>query len=355
MSGVRALFVDRDGTLIEEPPDEQVDRIDKLRLLPNVVPALLRLQAHGYRLIMVSNQDGLGTDSFPQADFDAAHAFMLEIFQSQGIRFDHILICPHLPGEGCNCRKPATGLLAPYLARTTLDTAHSYVIGDRETDIVLAQNMGLAGILIGEHGESWEQIAERLCSARRVSSTRRTSKETDIQVTVDLDNSGPLAIRTGIGFFDHMLEQLAKHGGFALQLTCTGDLQIDEHHTVEDVALTLGAALREALGNKIGIARYGFVLPMDEACAQVSVDLSGRAYCVFDSQIKRSRVGELPTEMVQHFFHSLAQAMGATLHLSLRGDNAHHQVEAAFKSLGRALRQAIHIESDSLPSTKGML
>ncbi len=355
MSGVRVLFIDRDGTLIEEPADYQVDRIDKVRLLPEVIPALLRLQSHGYRFVMVSNQDGLGTASFPQDEFDPPHAFVLALFESQGIRFDEILICPHLPDAGCSCRKPATGLLAPYLARTTLDIAHSYVIGDRDTDIALAQNIGVTGIRIGEDGERWSQIANRLCSARRVANVVRTSNETDIQVTVDLDNTAPLQIHTGIGFFDHMLEQLAKHGGFALQLQCSGDLHIDEHHTVEDVALTLGAALRDALGSKIGIARYGFVLPMDEASAQVSVDLSGRPFCVFDSQIRRARVGELPTEMVQHFFHSLAQAMGATLHLSLRGDNAHHQVEAAFKGLGRALRQAIHIESDSLPSTKGML
>ncbi|MEO0421246.1 MAG: bifunctional histidinol-phosphatase/imidazoleglycerol-phosphate dehydratase HisB [Pseudomonadota bacterium] len=361
MSGLRVLFIDRDGTLIEEPDDKQIDRLDKLRLVPGVVPALLHLRAAGYRFVMVSNQDGLGTASFPQANFDEPHAFLLELLSSQGIRFDEIFICPHLPGDGCDCRKPATGLLTRYLAGTALDLAHCAVIGDRETDLTLAERLGVKGLRVrvgtapDAPGLSWEEITAELTSQRRAAEHRRSTNETDIRCEVDLDAPNLTAIATGIGFLDHMLEQLARHGGFGLKLRCDGDLHIDEHHTLEDVALTLGACLREALGTKIGIARYGFVLPMDEAQAQIAIDLSGRAHCECELELRREHVGQLPTELVPHFFASLAQALGAAVHVRVTGENDHHVVEAAFKGLGRALRQAVRLEDQALPSTKGVL
>ncbi len=358
---LRVLFIDRDGTLIEEPADQQIDRLDKLRLVSGVIPALLQLQAAGYRLVMVSNQDGLGTDSFPQEDFEAPHRFLMDLLTSQGIRFDEVFICPHLPADGCDCRKPATGLLTRYLASHTLDLEHCAVIGDRETDLQLAERLGITGLRlrVGDDTEapglSWREITARLTSQRRAARHRRSTNETDIQCEIDLDTADLTSITTGLGFLDHMLEQLARHGGFSLALRCDGDLHIDEHHTLEDVALTLGECLRAALGTKIGIGRYGFVLPMDEAQAQVAVDLSGRPHFEFEMPLRRERVGELPTELVPHFFASLAQALGAAIHVRVSGENDHHMVEATFKALGRALRQAVRLEDQALPSTKGVL
>ncbi|MEM1263620.1 MAG: bifunctional histidinol-phosphatase/imidazoleglycerol-phosphate dehydratase HisB [Pseudomonadota bacterium] len=351
------LFVDRDGTLIEEPPDEQVDRIDKIRFMPGVVPALLRLQTAGYQLVMVSNQDGLGTASFPQEDFDAPQQFMLAVFESQGIYFDDILICPHLPEEGCDCRKPATGLLAPFLARTAIDVNRSAVIGDRDTDLALAKNVGLRGIRIGTGADAldWPAIADELCLQPRRARVRRRTNETDISVDVSLDTTAPVSIATGIGFFDHMLEQIARHGGYALSIRCQGDLHIDDHHSVEDVALALGEALRSALGDKRGIARYGFTVPMDEARAEVLIDLSGRPVSRFSGEFGRDQVGGLSIEMVRHFFTSLAVSLGAAIHVTVTGDNAHHMVEGCFKALGRALAQATRRDGEAIPSSKGSL
>ncbi len=359
MSAQRILFVDRDGTLIEEPADHQIDSLQKLRLLPQVIPALLQLQQAGYRLVMVSNQDGLGTASFPQASFDEPHRFLRSLLESQGVKFEREFICPHLPQDDCGCRKPRTGLLDAYLQEAPLDREHSYVIGDRETDLQLARNLGIEGIRIGE-GCSWPEVAARLsndidASAPRVASIVRRTKETDIRVSVQLDRETPIQVATGLGFFDHMLEQIAKHGGFALQLECRGDLHIDEHHTVEDCALALGQALRTALGDKRGIHRYGFLLPMDEALAQVAIDLSGRAYFVFEGQFGRDQVGQLPTELVPHFFRSLADSLGAAINLKVSGENTHHMIEACFKGVGRTLRQAFRITDRELPSTKGIL
>ncbi len=355
MSGKRVLFLDRDGTLIEEPADEQVDRIDKVRLVPGVIPALLRLRDAGYRFVMVSNQDGLGTESFPAADFRIPHQHMLSLFDSQGIRFDEEFICPHLPGDRCACRKPATGLLTRYLAANSLDLDHCAVIGDRETDLELAEALGVTGLRVGPQGLDWDEIAHRLSRLPRRASVTRDTRETRIAVTVDLDREGPSRIETGIGFFDHMLDQIATHGGFTLSLQCDGDLHVDEHHSVEDVALALGGAIREALGDKRGIGRFGFLLPMDEARAQVALDLSGRPYFVFAGEFPREQVGGLPTEMVRHFFRSLADAMRATLHIEVVGENAHHMVEVCFKGVGRTLRQALRVEGDRLPSSKGTL
>jgi imidazoleglycerol-phosphate dehydratase/histidinol-phosphatase len=350
------LFIDRDGTLVEEPPDHQVDSLSKIRFMPGVFAALAELKRRGFRLVMISNQDGLGTPSFPREAFEQSHNFIRTAFQSQGITFEREFICPHFPADGCECRKPKTGLVRDFMRDGDIDLANSAVIGDRETDLELARNLGIRGLRVLQNGtdaETWGAAVVTL-SARTAVVERRT-KETQINVRVGLDATSPIQVSTGIGFFDHMLEQLAKHGGFALELTCKGDLQIDEHHTVEDCALAIGEALRRALGNKVGIARYGFLLPMDEAEAKVAIDLSGRAYAVFEGRFGREQVGGLPTELVPHFFHSLAETLGAAVHIGVTGENTHHMIEASFKGVGRALRQAFKRESNELPSTKGVL
>jgi imidazoleglycerol-phosphate dehydratase/histidinol-phosphatase len=350
------LFIDRDGTLVEEPPDEQVDSLDKVRFMPGVFAALADLIRHGYRLVMVTNQDGLGTESFPRTAFERPQQFILETLRSQGIEFDAVFVCPHLKSDGCGCRKPNTGLVAEYIRESGVDLPASAVVGDRDTDLQFAANLGTRGLRVRRNGtpdESWAAIVGML-TARRAQVDRRT-RETQIEVRVNLDEPSPIHIRTGIGFFDHMLEQLAKHGGFALELACKGDLEIDEHHTVEDCALALGEALRRALGSKVGIARYGFLLPMDEAQAQVAIDLSGRPCAQFSGRFNREAVGGLPTELVPHFFRSLAESLGAAVHVSITGENSHHMIEACFKGVGRALRQALRRESLELPSTKGVL
>jgi imidazoleglycerol-phosphate dehydratase/histidinol-phosphatase len=354
----RVLFIDRDGTLIREPDDHQVDALDKVALVNGVVPALLQLQRHGFEFVMVSNQDGLGTPSFPSDKFERCHAHMLAIFESQGIVFSESFICPHLPEDRCHCRKPAAGLLTKFLAANAIDLGHSAVIGDRESDMELAQCIGVQGLLLDELGKfenTWPGIVESLCFGKRQARATRKTSETDISVAVNLDAPGRISAVTGIGFFDHMLEQLAKHGGFSIDLRCAGDLQIDEHHTVEDVAICLGKALREALGNKLGIARYGQALPMDESLAQTAIDLSGRGALVFTAEFPRERVGQFPVEMVEHFFLTLADTLGAAIHIRIDGQNTHHMIEACFKSVGRCLQQAIRIDGADLPSTKGTL
>ncbi|MGD9599840.1 MAG: bifunctional histidinol-phosphatase/imidazoleglycerol-phosphate dehydratase HisB [Steroidobacteraceae bacterium] len=356
LNGDAVLFVDRDGTLIEEPPDEQVDALGKIRFMPGVFAALAALRDRGYRFAMVTNQDGLGTTGFPLAAFEAAQGFVLDAFASQGIGFEAIFVCPHRRDDHCACRKPRTGLVDAWVRDRPVDLAASAMIGDRDTDLEFAANLGVRGLRVRRHGpeaETWPAIVREL-TARRASVERET-RETRVRVRVDLDAAEPLAARTGIGFLDHMLEQLGKHGGFALDLACVGDLAVDEHHTVEDCALALGEALRTALGDKRGIGRFGFVLPMDEARAQVAIDLSGRAFAVFDGHFGREQVGGLPTELVPHFFRSLAEALGAAIHVGVVGDNAHHMIEACFKATGRALRQAIRRDGAELPSTKGVL
>jgi imidazoleglycerol-phosphate dehydratase/histidinol-phosphatase len=353
------LFIDRDGTLIEEPVDFQVDSYAKLRFVAGVVPALLRLRDAGYEFVMVTNQDGLGTEAFPQADFDGPHDLMMQVFKSQGIGFRDVLIDCTLPEDSAPTRKPAIGLALPLLKDRSIDWSRSAMIGDRETDNGFARNLGIRAFQLRTEqfgGEwDWAGIAHALVDAPRVAYLRRDTRETRVSVSIDLDRTAAAKVSTGLGFFDHMLEQLGQHGGFALELRCEGDLHIDEHHTIEDSALALGQALREALGDKRGIGRYGFTLPMDEALASAALDLSGRPYLVFDGSFERERIGDMPTELVPHFFRSLCDGAGLNLNLRVRGDNDHHKVEACFKVVARALRQAIRREGNELPSTKGVL
>ncbi|HEU4856987.1 MAG TPA: bifunctional histidinol-phosphatase/imidazoleglycerol-phosphate dehydratase HisB [Rhodanobacteraceae bacterium] len=351
----KLLFADRDGCLVVEPRGEQLDSFEKFDLVPGVVAALQRCVAGGYELVMVTNQDGLGTLAFPEAAFRGPHELLLRILASQGIRFREVLIDRSYPHENRDTRKPGTGLLQGYLADDGWSRADSAVVGDRETDLQLARNLGVRGFRVGPEGIGWDEVAHRLLDRPRIAEVVRDTRETRVTARVDLDAAAEPDVATGIGFFDHMLEQLGKHGGFALAIACRGDLEVDEHHTVEDCALALGEALRRALGDKRGIARYGFALPMDEAGAEARLDLSGRACFTFDGAFPRERVGELPTELVPHFFRSLCDALGANLQLVVRGDNAHHMVEACFKVVARSLRQAIRRDGNALPSTKGML
>jgi len=353
------LFVDRDGTLIEEPADFQIDAYEKLRFVRHVIPAMLKLRDAGYQFVIVSNQDGLGSEGYPQASFDGPNDLMLQIFASQGITFRDVLIDGTWPQDNAPTRKPGIGLMLPYLQDRSIDWARSAMVGDRLTDIQFAENMKIRGFQLRteQFGGDWDwtSIAHELADAPRRATVQRNTKETKIRVDVDLDRTAEPQTHTGLPFFDHMLEQIGKHGGFALSVQAEGDLHIDEHHTIEDTGLALGQALREALGDKRGIGRYGFTLPMDETLASAALDFSGRPYFVFEGEFKRERVGDMPTELVPHFFRSLCDAAGLNLHLSVRGDNDHHKVEACFKALARALRQALPRQGTALPSTKGAL
>lgn len=352
----KLLFLDRDGTLITEPVDQQIDRLDKFALEPELIPALRRLRDAGYTFVMVTNQDGLGTPSFRESEFRPLQELLLNILASQGIKFEAVRICPHTAADRCDCRKPKPGLVLDYLRDTSWDRAASAVIGDRETDLQLAAALGIRGLLYDRTKLGWTEIARQLVDAPRRAAIRRETKETKITVAVDLDATAPVSFKTGLGFFDHMLEQIARNAGISLVITCDGDLHIDEHHTIEDVGLALGTALKQALGDKRGIGRYGFVMPMDESRADVALDLSGRAWLVFEADFPRENVGELPTEMVSHFFKSLSDTLGATLHMKVTGDNAHHMIEALFKGFGRALRPAVaRTASTDIPSSKGVL
>jgi len=351
----KILFVDRDGTLIEEPADHQVDTFEKFALLREVIPALLKIQSAGYALVMLSNQDGLGSPAFPQAQFHGPHQLLLQILASQGIRFDAVHIDSSTAANPSLNRKPNLGMVIDYLKTGELDLQASAVVGDRESDLELAHNMGVRGFRVGPADLSWPQIAQRLCRPQRVADIQRETAETRIRVHLDLDDANPGEITTGVGFLDHMLTQLSLHGGFLMRLHCTGDLHVCTHHSIEDCGLALGEALARALGDKRGIQRYGFVLPMDEAQARVALDLGGRSLLRFDAQFPRPVVGDMPTEMVSHFFKSFSDALGAALHISVTGDNTHHMVEACFKCVGRALRMAISRQGQTLPSSKGVL
>ena len=350
----RILFIDRDGVLIEEPEDEQIDSFEKLRLIEGVIPALIRLRDAGFGFVMVSNQDGLGTPAFPREAFVGPQNLLLQVLGSQGISFREILIDESRSEENKPTRKPGIGMVMHYLRDRSIDLPASAMVGDRETDMEFARNLGVRGFKLGA-GLSWADIAHALVDAPRSAQLERVTRETRIRVAIDLDRAADPVVRTGLGFFDHMLEQLGKHGGFALQVTCEGDLHIDEHHSIEDTALALGAALKQALGDKRGIGRYGFTLPMDETQASAALDFSGRPYFVFEGAFPRDQVGGLPSELVPHFFRSLCETAGLNLHLSVKGENTHHMIEACFKCVARALRQAIRREGSELPTTKGML
>ena len=357
---MKVLFVDRDGTLIKEPPENfQVDSLEKLELMDYVIPSLLKLLDFGFELVMITNQDGLGTQSFPQEDFDRPHHAMMQLFESQGIQFLDTLICPHTPEDACLCRKPHLGLVRPYLTNERIDLENSYVIGDRDSDMLLAQNMGISGIKIGlpdSHEAQWPDIVAQLTTKPRTATVTRTTNETSISISVNLDGVGNYSVSTGIGFFDHMLEQLSKHGGFDLSIEAVGDLHIDDHHTVEDVGITLGRAFSRALGDKRGIGRFGFLLPMDDSRAEIALDLSGRPFFVFNGSFPKDSIGEISCEMIIHFFRSFTESLGATLHMTISGENLHHMIEALFKGLARTLRDATSkTGGNTLPSTKGTL
>ena len=422
------LFIDRDGTLIKEPHDYQVDDLSKVVFEKNVIPALLKLKEAGYTFVMVSNQDGLGTESFPLKTFTPSHELVLNTLASQGIDFEQVLICPHKPEDKCNCRKPNIGMVLPYLTDTSWDRENSYFIGDRDTDVQMGLNMGIKSLKLNAPKEKcvfcakdnsnkpltydefkklseksstfkldnfvvttlnsnnlvnddncpalndstildWDSIARMLCQRQRVATVERNTKETKIKVSVNLDKSGCSHFDTGMGFFDHMLDQIATHAGISLDVRVKGDLFVDEHHSIEDTGIALGEALVKALGDKRGIKRFGFVLPMDEVYAKifsesldddgvtVALDISGRPYFKYDFEktLTKDTVGTMPTQMVSHFFGSLSTAMGLTLHMYVSDGNCHHQVEALFKAFGRALRIALSRSGNDLPSSKGKL
>lgn len=354
----KALFIDRDGTIIREPEDEQIDSFEKLQFVAGVFKALSSISEQtDYELVMVSNQDGLGTASFPEDTFWSVHNFVLDTLRGEGIVFDNILIDRHFPEDNAPTRKPGVGMLTDYLSGT-YDLSRCYVIGDRDTDIQLAQNLGCMGLKIEERGDmNWSKIAEIVVAGSRVSEVKRITRETDIYVRVELDNPRVCDIKTGLGFFDHMLEQLVHHGGIGLAIHAQGDLHIDEHHTIEDTGLALGECLRKALGNKIGIMRYGYMLPMDDCLCQCALDFGGRPWLVWEAEFFREQIGQMPTEMFYHFFKSLSDAALMNLNIKAEGENEHHKIEGIFKAFARALRVAIarDIRHLVLPSSKGSL
>ena len=350
----KVIFVDRDGTLLREPADEQIDALDKVEFGPGAISGMKALTGLGYELVMASNQDGLGTPAFPEDTFWPVQNLLLNTLKGEGVVFDDILIDPSFPEDNSPCRKPGIGMFGKYLDGS-YDLANSWVIGDRETDLQLATNLGARGLQLGPL--TWEQIVETIRSTERSAVVARKTAETDIYVRVDLDGKGPSGVDTGLKFLDHMLTQLIHHGGLALEIRCKGDLEVDEHHTMEDVAIALGEAIRQVLGDKRGIERYGFALPMDESRALVLLDFGGRSELVWDVQFTREYIGDVPTEMFRHFFKSLSDALRANLYVQARGENNHHLAEGIFKALARSIRQAArrNVFSYDLPSSKGLL
>ena len=354
----RLLFIDRDGTLIEEPADEQIDDFAKLKFTKGVFRNLNFIRQHtDFEFVMVSNQDGLGTDAFPEDTFWPVHNFILQTLEGEGISFDEILIDPHFPEDNAPTRKPNTGLVEKYMKDPDYDIANSYVIGDRETDRQFAENIGCKSLILSDEGMSWDKISELLFAGERTAEVKRTTKETDIHVKVNLDGTGQCDISTGLGFFDHMLEQIGKHGSIDLLIHTKGDLEVDEHHTIEDTAIALGECILTALGNKRGIERYGYCLPMDDCLCSVALDFGGRPWLVWDAEFHREKIGEMPTEMFLHFFKSLSDAAKMNLNIKAEGQNEHHKIEGIFKALARSLKMAVRrdIYHYELPSTKGML
>ena len=372
----KVLFIDRDGTLALEPENYQLDALDKLVFYPAVFQYLGRIAKElDYVLVMVTNQDGLGTDSFPEDTFWPTHDFMMTALKNEGINFSEVLIDKSLPADNAPTRKPKTGMLSAYLNNADYDLENSFVIGDRVTDMELAANLGAKGILLQNDARmataipnaltdtialkttAWSEVYTLLkAGGRRVSHERKT-KETAIEIDLNLDDTGESSIDTGIAFFDHMLDQLARHGGVDLKLTTKGDLEIDEHHTIEDTAIALGEAFGKALDDKLGIERYGFCLPMDDCLAQVSLDFGGRAWLMWNAKFKRELIGKMPTEMFFHFFKSFADGAKANLNIKAEGHNEHHKIEAIFKAFAKAIRAAIKRDAEKLvlPSTKGQL
>ena len=354
----KILFIDRDGTLIHEPADEQIDSFEKLRFVEGVFRNLSFIRKNlDFRFVMVSNQDGLGTSSFPEDTFWPVHNFILQTLEGEGITFDDIKIDRHFPEDNHPDRKPGTGMLREYLESDEYDIKNSYVIGDRDTDRQLAENLGCKALILGQEGMNWERIAELLFAGERTAEVRRTTKETDIHVLLNIDGTGQCDISTGLGFFDHMLEQIGRHGMMDLTIRTHGDLHVDEHHTIEDTALALGECILKALGDKRGIERYGYCLPMDDCLCSVALDFGGRPWLVWDAEFHRERIGEMPTEMFLHFFKSLSDAARMNLNIKAEGTNEHHKIEGIFKALARALRMAVRrdIYHYELPSTKGTL
>lgn len=369
----KVLFIDRDGTLINEPPDEQIDSLEKLEFFPGVFTWLGRIAREtDFELVMVTNQDGLGTERFPEDTFWPAHNKMLDAFRNEGIVFSQIFIDRSFAHENLPTRKPGTGMLTSFF-NGDYDLENSYVIGDRLTDVILAKNLGSKGILLnsGSLSErlvsdglqdhcalttmSWEDIYKLVSSPQRNASVHRKTNETDINIEINLDGSGKSQISTGLGFFDHMLDQLSRHGNIDLKIDVKGDLHIDEHHTIEDTALALGEAFLKALGDKRGIGRYGFCLPMDDCLSQVAIDFGGRPWLVWEAEFKREKIGEMPTEMFYHFFKSFTDTSKSNLNVKAEGTNEHHKIEAIFKAFAKSIRMAVKREGNQLPSTKGVL
>ncbi len=379
--GQKVLFIDRDGTIIKEaPPTYQIDSFEKLQFYPGVFTWLSRIATElDYELVMPTNQDGLGTSSFPETSFWPIHDFIMKHLENEGIIFSHVLIDKTFIKDNLPTRKPGIGMFAKYLNNPEYDLTNSFVIGDRITDVQLAKNLGCKAIWINndpslggteisdsikELGSTialetteWKKIYEYLKLGNRIIKHERNTNETKINIELNLDGSGKTQINTGIGFFDHMLDQLGRHSGVDLTIKANGDLHIDEHHTIEDTAIALGEAFAKALGNKAGISRYGFLLPMDDSLAQVAIDFGGRSWLVWEANFSREKIGDMPTEMFYHFFRSFSEAAKCNLNVKVEGDNEHHKIESIFKALARSIKQAVKrdIENLQLPTTKGML
>ncbi len=371
----KVLFIDRDGTIVIEPPvDYQLDAFEKLEFYPKAIRNLYFIrQKLDFEFAMVTNQDGLGTSSFPEDTFWPVHNLVLNTLRNEGVTFDEIFIDRSFPEDNAPTRKPRTGMLTRYINNEDYDLAGSFVIGDRATDVELAKNLGCKAILLQDDKEclkeknledvcvlattDWDRVAEFLFAGERTAEVQRTTKETDIRIRLNLDGNGTCHINTGLGFFDHMLEQIGKHGGIDLDITVKGDLEVDEHHTIEDTAIALGECIYQALGSKRGIERYGFCLPMDDCLCQVSLDFGGRAWLVWDAEFHREKIGDMPTEMFLHFFKSLSDSARMNLNIKAEGQNEHHKIEGIFKALARSIKMAVRrdIYHYEVPSSKGCI
>ncbi|RIV30706.1 bifunctional histidinol-phosphatase/imidazoleglycerol-phosphate dehydratase HisB [Flagellimonas lutimaris] len=377
--GKKVLFIDRDGTIIKETADEQIDAFEKMVFYPKAFTYLGKIAKElDYELAMITNQDGLGTDVFPEDTFWPVHNFIMKSFENEGVVFDNVFIDRTFPKDNADTRKPGTGMLTSYFSEE-YDLENSFVIGDRLTDVELAKNLGAKGIFINDdtqlgtgeitvkreeldeyialESNDWEKIYEFLKLENRIAEISRKTNETDIQIKINLDGTGKSDINTGLAFFDHMLDQLARHGQMDLEITVDGDLEVDEHHTIEDTAIALGELFSKALGNKLGIERYGFALPMDDCLAQVAIDFGGRNWLVWNTEFKREKVGDMPTEMFMHFFKSFTDGAKANLNIKAEGTNEHHKIEAIFKAFAKSIKMAVKRDAEKmvLPSTKGML